>query len=203
MADDTQPAFNRNVLNCLYNFVKTKDTQNKPVIHFSTVINQFGENGDKTGWTYITIPAAIAQQIKPGNKKTFRVKGKLDDYAIKGVALLPAGEGDFMMALNATIRKAIRKGKGATLQVALTEDEEEIKPPADFIDCLADEPAAGQHFKRLAKSHQNYFTKWITDAKTPQTRDRRIAASVNALAKGWGYGEMIRSLKQDREDISS
>lgn len=171
------------------------------MVHFSTVICQFGENGDKTGWTYITIPAAIAQQIKPGNKKTFRVKGMLDNLAIKCVALLPAGEGDFIMALNASMRKSLRKGKGATLQVALAEDSEEIKPPADFIDCLTDEPAARQYYSGLAKSHQNYFTKWITDAKTPQTRDKRIAASINALAKGWGYGEMIRSLKKDRAEL--
>lgn len=171
------------------------------MVHFSTVIYQFGENGDKTGWTYITIPATIAQQIKPGNKKTFRVKGKLDAFAIKGIALLPAGEGDFIMALNATIRKGIRKGKGDTLQVALTEDKEEIKPPTDFIDCLTDEPQAREHFNSLAKSHQNYFTKWINEAKTPQTRDKRIAQSVSALAKGWGYGEMIRALKKDKEEL--
>lgn len=171
------------------------------MVHFNTVICQFGENGDKTGWTYITIPAEIAQQIKPGNKKTFRVKGKLDAFAIKSIALLPAGEGDFIMALNATIRKGIKKGKGATLQVALTEDKEEIKPPADFIDCLTDEPKALQQFNGLAKSHQNYFTKWINEAKTAQTRDKRIAQSVNALAKSMGYGEMIRALKKDREDL--
>lgn len=171
------------------------------MVHFTAAICQFGENGDKTGWTYITVPAAIAQQIKPGNKKTFRVKGKLDSYAIKGIALLPAGEGDFMMALNATMRKGIRKSKGATLQLALTEDTEEIKPPADFIECLADEPGARAHFNSLPKSHQNYFTRWMNEAKTTQTRDKRIAQSVNALAKGWGYGEMIRSLKKDKEEL--
>ena len=32
--------------------------------------------GEKTGWSYIEIPAAIAQQLKPNYKKSFRVKGK-------------------------------------------------------------------------------------------------------------------------------
>lgn len=46
------------------------------MIDYTTIILQFAEQGEKTGWTYIEIPADLAQQIKPGNKKSFRVKGK-------------------------------------------------------------------------------------------------------------------------------
>ncbi len=69
----------------------------------------------------------------------------------------------------------------------------------DFIDCLTDLPFAKEFFEQLAPSHQRYFSKWIDDAKTDETRAKRIAASLNALERGMSYGEMIRSLKADRE----
>ena len=61
------------------------------------------------------------------------------------------------------------------------------------MDCLADEPAAIEFFKTLAGSHQRYFSKWIDSAKTIETKTKRIAWAVTALAKKQGYGEMIRS----------
>jgi len=171
------------------------------LVEFATIIKQFGENGDKTGWMYLHIPAEVAQKIKPGNKKTFRVKGRFDDYEIKSVAMLPMGEGDFMIAFNATMRKGTKKRKGATIKLSLTEDKEELKPPAELIECLADEPKALAHFNTLAKSHQNYFGKWVSDAKTEQTKTKRIAQAVEALAKGFSFGEMIRAIKAERDEL--
>ena len=170
------------------------------MIHFNAVILQFGEQGEKTGWSYIVVPASIAQQLKPGNKKTFRVKGKLDAFAIEGVALLPMGEGDFIIPINAAMRKGTKKRKGATLSVHLQVDNAEIKPPAELMECLDDEPKALAHFNSLAKGHQNYFTKWINDAKTEETKTKRIAQAVSALVKGFDYGQMLRALKAEREE---
>ena len=82
------------------------------MVEFNTIILKFGDRGEKTGWRYIDIPADIAQQLMPGNKKSFRVKGKLDKYAIAHVALLPMGGGIFIMAVNAEMRKGIGKKKG-------------------------------------------------------------------------------------------
>ncbi|HWB24295.1 MAG TPA: YdeI/OmpD-associated family protein [Chitinophagaceae bacterium] len=171
------------------------------MITFTTIILQFDEQGEKTGWTYISIPQDITQQIKPNNKKGFRVKGKLDDYAIKGIALLPMGGGDFIMPLNAAIRKAVKKKKGASIQVQIEEDKAGLKPPPELLECLQDEPAALAYFNKLPMSHQNYFTKWITEAKTEQTKTKRIAQSVNALAKGMHFGELLRALKQERNEL--
>ena len=107
------------------------------MLRFTTKILQFADMGEKTGWTYIRIPAALAQQLTP-DKKSFRVKGRLDDHSIQKIALIPMGEGDFIMALNAGIRKAIRKQKGAALQVELEVDKAVIQPPKALLDCLAD-----------------------------------------------------------------
>lgn len=163
------------------------------MIEFTATLKQFGEQGEKTGWTYIEIPADLAERLKPDTKKSFRVKGKLDNYKISGIALLPMGGGSFIMAINAGMRKGIGKRKGAILKVRLEEDKKAFQFNKDFMECLADEPAATEFFKSLPGSHQRYFSKWIDSAKTVETKTKRIAWAVTALSKRQGYGEMMRS----------
>lgn len=166
------------------------------MVQFNTTIKKFDSQGEKTGWTYIEIPAAIAQKLNSNNKKGFRVKGKLDDYEFSMIALLPMGGGDFIMALNAAMRKGIRKQKGAIIKVKMAVDTNEIKPPEELIECLQDEPEAFKYFKSLPKGHQNYFTNWINSAKTDPTKAKRIAATLNALNKKWDFGQMMRAMKK-------
>jgi hypothetical protein len=169
------------------------------MIRFSAILEKFGQQGEKTGWTYIRISQARAQQLMPGQKKAFRVKGKLDAHAFSLVSLMPMGDGNFIMVVNAAMRKAIRKQKGATVEIQMQVDKTEIKPPAALLECLEDEPEALQYFYSLAKGHQNYFTHWINSAKTEPTKAKRIAATINALIKKFDFGQMVRSMKKDRE----
>jgi hypothetical protein len=172
------------------------------MVRFKTKILQFQEMGEKTGWTYIKVPARLAQQLKPDTKKSFRVKGRLDAHPVSGMALIPMGGGDFILALKADIRKVVRKGKGDTLEVELEIDTKVIIPPKDLLACLADEPQAFDYFSSLPKSHQNYFGNWIKSAKTEGTKTRRIARVVDAMLKHQNYGEMIRAQRDDRESFS-
>lgn len=163
---------------------------------YTTTILKFSKQGEKTGWTYIEIPADVAQAIFPGNKKSFRVKGKLDDYKFSGVSLLPMGEGNFIMPLKADVRKKIGKREGAMLKVELQHDKSEYSMNADFMECLNDDPEAKKFFDKFPGSHQRYFSKWIDDAKSIETKAKRIATAVNALARGMNYTEMIRAQKK-------
>lgn len=166
------------------------------MIQFTTAIHKFDAKGEKTGWTYIEIPAELAEKLKPGNRQSFRVKGRLDKHRVTGQALIPMGGGAFILPLNAELRKAIRKGKGAMLEVRLEPDESGFIFNADFMSCLEDEPAAKKFFNGLPGAHQRYFSKWIDSAKTEPTRVKRISMSVSALARKWGYAEMIRGQKK-------
>ena len=170
------------------------------MVQYTTTIHRFEKQGEKTGWTYIEVPADLAQKIKPGNRKEFKVKGKLDKHPIKRVSLLPMGGGVFIMPLNAAMRKAIGKRHGAMVKVQLMEDKTEFIFDKDFMECLADESTALEFFKTLPGSHQRYFSKWIESAKTEQTRAKRIAQSVNGLSKKQGYPEMLRALKKERDE---
>lgn len=169
------------------------------MIKFITVILKFDEQGEKTGWTYIEITALLAQQLLPGCKKSFRVKGKLDEHTIQQVALLPMGQGNFILPLNASMRKAIGKRKAAKLKVQLQLDSSVYELNKELMECLADEPAARDFFQSKPLSFQHYYSKWIESAKTDITKAKRIAMAVSALACKIEFGEMLQNHRQQRD----
>lgn len=167
------------------------------MISFITTIQRFDKKGEKTGWSYIEISPAQAQKLLPGQKVSFRVKGSVDSFKLEKTALLPMGDGNFILPMNATIRKAIGKKHGDKVKVIMEADKSKYELSADLMTSLRDEPQALEFFKSLSGSHQKYFSKWIESAKTMQTKTRRIVMAVIALSKRQGYPEMIRANKKE------
>lgn len=175
---------------------------------FTALLQKFGELGEMTGWTYIELPTAVTEALKPGQKKSFRVKGTLDAHPINLIALIPMGnpeslrrseqatDAQFIMAINVTMRRGIRKEAGATVRVEIDVDESPMPLSPDLLACLDDEPTALAFFQTLPKGHQTYFSQWIESAKTVETKTKRITQAVTGLAMGLGYGEMVRYYKQ-------
>jgi hypothetical protein len=169
------------------------------MITFYTTILQFGDQGEKTGWSYIEIPADMAQQLKPGNRTSFRVRGMLDGFPVNGMALMPMGDGNFIMALKAEVRKRIHKNAGAMLQVSIEEDTDyKVEIPAELQEFFDFEPDASDFFFSLPKSHRDYFIKWIDQAKTAETRAKRIVNTANAALRKLKYNEMMRAMKGEK-----
>ncbi|MEO7120775.1 MAG: YdeI/OmpD-associated family protein [Ginsengibacter sp.] len=167
------------------------------MIQFKTVIKKFDKQGEKTGWCYIEIPEKIASEIKPNCKKSYRVKGLLDNFKIERTSLLPMGDGNFIIPINAILRKALGKRKGAEVIVSLEEDKRQVEINETFLACLADEPKSLNFFNSLPRSHRNYFSKWIESAKTEETKANRMARAVTALSRKQDYTEMIRASKTE------
>lgn len=168
------------------------------MIQFLAQLVRFGEMGEKTGWTVLPISALQAQILSPGQKTSFRVKGRIDQVPIRQMALIPMGEGDFILVLKAELRKKLRKEAGATVEVELNLDTDPFEWDPDFLACLEEDPEAQAWFQTLAPSHQRYFSKWIADAKTAPTKEDRIVSALKALRLHWDFGTMIRSRKKDK-----
>lgn len=168
------------------------------MISYTTTILKFDKQGEKTGWTYIVIPPDVAQQLNPGVKKSYRVKGKLDHFSFSGMSLLPMGEGEFILPLKGDVRKALGKKHGAMLAVQLEFDKSEYQLNAEFLVCLQDEPEAFKIFNALPVSHQRYYSKWIESAKTEATRAKRIAIAVNSFIIKQSFAEMLRAQAANR-----
>lgn len=167
------------------------------MIRFSTKIVNDHFN---FGRDYINIPADIAQQLNPGNKRAFRASGHIDKHPVSCITLLPLGNGDFMIPLNNAIRKGTGKRRlGATLQLSLALDANPVAIySAELMQCLDDEPEARVFFESLSWSNRNYFGKWIEDAKTVATRANRIAQVIEALLKKQNFNQMVIARHEQR-----
>ncbi|TCC91801.1 DUF1905 domain-containing protein [Pedobacter frigiditerrae] len=164
------------------------------MINLKAEIERFSKNGDKTGWSYIFIPQDVADKIKPNSRIGFRVKGLIDQVAVKGMSVMPVKDGGFILALNKPLRKALRKEEGAVINLNLEFDADfKIEMPDDLELCLADEEELLARFLSMPKSHQNYFINWLNSAKTEPTRTKRLVMIVNAMYHKQDFGLMIRS----------
>ena len=167
------------------------------MISFNAEIERFDTNGEKTGWSYVFIPEAIAQQIKPDDRRGFRVRGLIDSVEISGKSIMPMGGGDFILPLENKIRKQLRKEAGSPVVLSLEYDVDfKIEMPEDLEICLAQEEGLLEHFLSYTKSHQNYFITWLNTAKTEATRTKRLVMIVNAMANKQDYSAMMKSNKK-------
>lgn len=169
------------------------------MISFTATIHKFAEKGEKSGWTYIDLPAHLAQELKPNTKTAYRVKGTLDEFPIRQVSLVPMGEGNFIIAINASMRKGMRKKEGAQVKVSIEVDESPYEWSQDMLDCIEEDPKAKENFYKMPPSHQKYYSNWVESAKTLETKTKRIFQAVQGLSMGMDYGEMIRYYKARKE----
>ena len=84
------------------------------------------------------------------------------------------------------------KGIKLPAKVKPTEKEKkELTVPDYFTKALAKNKKAKQVFENYAYSHKKEYLMWITEAKTEETRSKRIATALERMAEGksrlWKY----------------
>jgi hypothetical protein len=88
------------------------------------------------------------------------------------------------------VSKANRAGAGIDIGdafdvlIAVDTGPREIAVPPDLAEALAEEPGAAGTFDRLSFSHRREYVQWITEAKRPETRARRVADALERLRAG-------------------
>jgi hypothetical protein len=93
--------------------------------------------------------------------------------------------GVFMLPVSAENRKGANVAAGDEVDVDIELDTEprEVAVPPDFMDALDRDMDARQHFNELSYSNKRRYVLSIEDAKTAETRQRRIAKAVSELGK--------------------
>ena len=111
------------------------------------------------------------------------VKVTLNGYTFRST--IAAMGGPPCIPLRKSNREAAGLEGGETIEVRLEVDTEErvIKPPADFVKALRMMPPAWERWGDLSYSHQREHVESIEEAKTPETRARRIARSTEAIRR--------------------
>jgi hypothetical protein len=162
---------------------------------FTAIIQKSGSWGEKSGWTYVDIPQDILTRLKLKSKKEFRIKGFIDDVKLERQAVFPIGEGNYIITLNADLRKKLGKKTGAMVKLSIELDKRDAAQSEELLGCLKDDDVARAQFESMNKSNQNYFHNHILAAKTEATRTTRVVNTLAAMHKKQNFGEMIRGLK--------
>jgi hypothetical protein len=134
-------------------------------------------------WTYLRIPPAVMAAYEARGQ--VKVTGTIEGHPFRGSAM-PRGDGTHFLVVNKTIRDAIGAHAGASVEVTLEADSapRDVDVPLDLAQALAADQPACQRFAALSYSHQKEYIDWIEAARKPETRTRRIQATLERVTTG-------------------
>jgi hypothetical protein len=145
---------------------------------------KFKANVETSGKTTMgfQVPPEIVEKLGGGKRPPVRVT--INGYTYRST-VAPMG-GVFMMGLSAENRTGAKvSGPGVIdVDVELDTAPREVTVPPDFAKALAADAAAKQSFDGLSFSNKSWHVFQVQGAKSDETRQRRIAKSVEALREG-------------------
>ncbi len=137
--------------------------------------------GGKTA-TGIQVPDEVVASLGPGKRPAVRVT--INGYTYPSTVAVMGGT--FMLPVSAEVRAHAGVAAGDEVDVDLDLDTapREVTVPADVTDALDRDPDAKGFFDGLSYSNKRRIVLSIEDAKTPETRQRRIDKAISALREG-------------------
>ena len=146
-------------------------------MRFHTTILQ----GGKTA-TGIRVPDEVVEAL--GSCRRPAVTVTINGYTYRSTIAVMGGE--YMVGVSAEHRAGAGVAGGDEVDVDLELDTapREVAVPDDFGAALDAELAARATFDRISNSNKGWHVLQVTGAKTEETRQRRIARSVEMLKEG-------------------
>ncbi|MGY2893240.1 YdeI/OmpD-associated family protein [Deinococcus sp. UYEF24] len=147
---------------------------------FSTTLS--GQPGTPTG---IEIPAHVVSALGPKKNPAVWVTvsrpGVPGEYRYRSTVAVMGGV--FMVPVSAAHRAAAGVQAGDALDVDLELDTEPrtVELPADLAAALGEQQATAEAFAALAPSKRKEAVRQLEDAKTPETRGRRLKKLLSQL----------------------
>jgi hypothetical protein len=146
-------------------------------VKFRTKIEQAGKAA-----TGIRVPDEIVEAMGKGKKPPVRVT--INGYSYRSTVATVSGH--YMVGVSAENRAGARVAGGDTVDVDIELDSapRELTVPLDLAKALDREPKARRFFDGLSFSNRQWHVLSVEGAKTDETRQRRIARSVEMLREG-------------------
>lgn len=141
------------------------------------------EGTSRPTWSFLLVPKAASGKLS--SRGQVAVEGTINGHAFKAM-LEPDGEGSHWLKVDAGLRKkaTAEAGEDVALEFAQTDEPPEPKLPPELRKALAGEPAAKAQWAELKPAQRHDWVLWITSAKRPETRIKRIANACDMLASG-------------------
>jgi hypothetical protein len=131
------------------------------------------------GGAAVIFPYDVEREF--GVKGRVAVKSTIDGVHYTG-SLAKCGPESHMLGVLKSIREKIGKGLGDVVDVVVWKDEEvrTVDLPPEFEKQMRTEGVL-PFFEGLSYSHRKEYCRWIAEAKKEETRQARIAKSVQML----------------------
>jgi uncharacterized protein DUF1905/bacteriocin resistance YdeI/OmpD-like protein len=136
---------------------------------------------DPTGsGTFILVPRELNARL--GLKGRPKIQAVIAGHPYRG-SLMPMGDGTFCLGVLKAIQQSagVKQGDTVTVELELDTAPRMIEPPPELARALAGNKKAAAAWERLSYTDKREMATGITEAKKPETRDRRIAAAVEKL----------------------
>jgi hypothetical protein len=145
----------------------------------ATIQNASGASG---GGAFVEVPFDVEAVF--GSKKP-KVKAMIEGVPYRGV-LTRMGTEYHMLIILKGIREQIGKSFGDEVSITVEPDTEPrvIEVPADLKKAFRTEKDAKAFFEKLSYTHQREYVMWINEAKQEETRQNRIAKTIEMLKQG-------------------
>jgi hypothetical protein len=132
--------------------------------------------------TGIEVPAEVVEALGRGKRPPVTVT--INGYTYRNTVAVMGGV--YMVGVSAEHRAGagVKGGEEVDVDIELDTAPRVIEVPDDFAAALDVEPAARRTFDALSYSNKSWHTLQIAGAKSPETRQRRIAKSIEALRDG-------------------
>jgi hypothetical protein len=146
-------------------------------MRFQATIQQAGKTA-----TGIHIPPEVVEGLAAGKKPPVRVT--INGYTYR--SSIATVDGRSMVGVSADVRAAasVAGGDEVAVDIELDNEPREVTVPADFAAALVGDPAARRTIDGRADINPRRHVLAIDGAKTPESRQRRIAKSVSTLHEG-------------------
>jgi hypothetical protein len=139
------------------------------------------ERSGKTA-TGIEVPADVLAALGPGKRPSVRVT--INGYSYPSTVGTMGGRSLIPVSAEVRGQAGVSAGDNVPVDVVADAAPRRVEVPADLSAALGREPAARQAFDRLSYSGQRRYVLAIEQAKTAQTRQRRIDKAVAELSAG-------------------
>jgi hypothetical protein len=129
--------------------------------------------------TGIEIPPEIVDGMGAGRRPPVQVT--INGHTYRSTVAVMGGV--FMVGVSAVNRAAagIEAGQEIDVDLVLDAAPRTVEVPADFAVALDAAPAARDRFDAMPYSHRKEHVRAITEAKKPETRERRITKAIEDL----------------------
>jgi hypothetical protein len=137
--------------------------------------------GGKTA-TGIRVPDEVVTGLGSGKRPAVRVT--IGGYTYRST-VAPMG-GEFWIPVSAEVREnaGVAAGDEVDVDVELDTEPREVTVPPDLADAIAADAEAQRFFEGLSYSNKRRIVMGIEDAKTAETRQRRIDKAIGMLREG-------------------